>query len=509
MEDLTDVVSTTGGPVQGIVRGGTRQFLAIPYAAPPTGAARWTPPRPPAPWTRPLTAITHGPGCAQNATLHGFAAPSQAENCLYLNVITPARIAEPRPVLVWIHPGGLFCGSSHDYDPTALVTRGNVLAVSFTYRLNLFGFFSHPAINDERHPAGNYGILDQQLALQWVRDNIVHFGGDPGCVTLFGESAGAVSVETHLISPGSRGLFHRAIVQSSNFWSHQRPTLEQAAILGVEFAHAAGCRDSAGALRGLSSQQILTTNAPGVSGSPQMGGRFHVGLMVDGEIVPRQIRDGLGAGQFHRVPVLRGMTRTEHSWFLGLEELGSGRPLTAANYRTRLTALFGDAAADVLAEYPLDQYPSPSSALATVLTDANWITGERDCVQAMSRYVDVFAYQFDVPDTRISTPAVSFPYDSAHTADLQYLFPTFHGATGTVPPLTAAQSTLSAAMITAWASFAATGRPDLSTPSGAPWAPYTSEADTIMRLTSPASPDLFDGLAEQHHYAFWTSLRSP
>lgn len=213
----TNVVVINTGAVRGIVKDGMRMFLGMPYATPPVGNLRWRPPHPHASWTGVRDAVAYGKVCAQNnTTFPGFGFISYTEDCLFVNVVTPVRDngGRKRPVMVWIPGGGLFIGGSTGYDPSALVKDGDVVYVSLNYRLNVFGFFSHPAINSEGHAAGNYGIMDQQLALQWVKQNIAAFGGDPNNVTIFGESAGGISVWANIASPASAGLFHKAIIES-------------------------------------------------------------------------------------------------------------------------------------------------------------------------------------------------------------------------------------------------------------------------------------------------------
>ena len=213
---LTGVVHTVEGDVQGVVTNGVSQFLGIPYAAPPVGELRWRPPQDVAHWTQTRAAIKFGKTCAQ--PVRGiFTVPSTNEDCLFLNVYTadplPAAAAK-RPVMVWFYGGGMYSGESDDYDGSKLVRRGGVVVVTLNYRVGAFGFFSHPAINGEGHPAINYGIMDQQAALKWVQRNIAAFGGDPGNVTIFGQSGGGTGVTSNLQSPLSTGLFHRAIDES-------------------------------------------------------------------------------------------------------------------------------------------------------------------------------------------------------------------------------------------------------------------------------------------------------
>ncbi|MFL6714693.1 MAG: carboxylesterase family protein, partial [Sulfurifustis sp.] len=206
------VVNTENGVVRGAATESVAKFLGIPYAAPPVGELRWQPPHPAAGWTGVRDVTQFAPHCPQAASPFGLA--STTEDCLYLNVYTPAHIdrgqEHRKPVMVWIHGGALVVGQSDDYDPTKFVERGDVVVVTINYRLGALGFLAHPALSAESpdHVSGNYGFLDQQAALQWVRRNIDRFGGDPDNVTIFGESAGGLSTHTQLASPLAHGLFH-------------------------------------------------------------------------------------------------------------------------------------------------------------------------------------------------------------------------------------------------------------------------------------------------------------
>ena len=337
----TKEVPTQCGPVRGFIQNGMRQFLGIPYARAQVGGLRWKPPQPHAGWTKPLDAFEFGPSCAQNARLHGISAPSGSEDGLSLNVFSPVDTeARKLPVMVWIHGGGLFGGTSAGHDPSLLVKLGRTVFVSINYRLNLFGFFAHSALVDEGGPCANYGIMDQQFALRWIQDNIEAFGGDPGCVTIFGESGGATAVLALLVSPLSAGLFHRAIVQSSNIWSRSLITLENAKRVAEAFCKEADCEQSASALRALPVNQILSINRAGPR-FQEIAGKYSVAVIRDGYVIPEQIHDALATGRFNRMPVMRGTNRDEFSWFVGLEELSTGRVLAAEDYIMRLRGLFG------------------------------------------------------------------------------------------------------------------------------------------------------------------------
>src|SRR6516165_7539522 len=242
------VVVTQQGRVGGVEKSDVREFLGIPYAAPPIGDLRWKPPQIHAPWPDVLDATMFRGHCAQRSSATGT--PSTSEDCLFLNVYVPNgaddgahqnRTPHLRAVMVWIHGGNLTIGESDDFDGRTLATIGDVIVVTINYRLGALGFLAHPALTAESpdHASGNYGIMDQQFALQWVQRNIIAFGGDPNKVTIFGQSAGGLSVLSHLASPRAAGLFHRAIVQSGAY-ELAPPTLAVGETQGVLFANAVG-----------------------------------------------------------------------------------------------------------------------------------------------------------------------------------------------------------------------------------------------------------------------------
>jgi para-nitrobenzyl esterase len=210
--DAAPIVMTGSGPVRGVRGPAVDSYQGIPYAQPPTGDLRWRAPRPVRPWTTAIDATTPGPACAQNepGKPAGTTLPGSGEDCLYLNVTTPR--GQRRPVIVWIHGGGNTAGTGSEYDATRMATRGDVVVVTINYRLGVFGFFGYPGLSG----SGAFGLQDQQAALRWVRANAAAFGGDPGNVTVAGESAGGVDICAQLTAPGSAGLFARAILQSGS-----------------------------------------------------------------------------------------------------------------------------------------------------------------------------------------------------------------------------------------------------------------------------------------------------
>src|SRR5579884_1171937 len=213
------VVATDRGPVLGATVLGMHEWLGIPYAAPPVGALRWQPPQLHARWTAVRPATSFGAICPQPAGPFGDA--STNESCLYLNVFAPAHATAGSrlPVMFWIHGGAFISGESNDYIPTALVSHG-VVVVTINYRLGLLGFLAHPALGSD---SGDYGLMDQQFALQWVQRNIAHFGGNPANVTIFGQSAGGLSVMNLLASPTAAALFRGAIIESGAYALHYLP----------------------------------------------------------------------------------------------------------------------------------------------------------------------------------------------------------------------------------------------------------------------------------------------
>ncbi|HEX9489274.1 MAG TPA: carboxylesterase family protein, partial [Stellaceae bacterium] len=238
------VVMTHDGPVKGLSAPTMREFLGIPYAAAPVGDLRWRPPQPHARWSAPRDATHFASHCAQNAS--PFGAASVSEDCLYLNVYTPDDGRDDHPVMVWIHGGALVVGESDDYNPVRMVEQGDVVVVTINYRLGLLGYMAHPALSAEsvEHISGNYGLMDQQFALEWVQRNIGRFGGDRDRVTLFGESAGGLSTLSNVASPRAAGLFQRAIVESGAYALHL-PSLAIAEAQGSAVATSLGCSTAA------------------------------------------------------------------------------------------------------------------------------------------------------------------------------------------------------------------------------------------------------------------------
>lgn len=331
------IVPTDKGRVRGYFsEAGVATFLGIPYAKPPVGNLRWRPPEAPSPWSNTLETKQFSPICAQITTLTVFAGPiNYNEDCLYLNVFTPnTKPNRKLPVLVWIHGGGNFDGEANDYDPTKLVIQGNLVVVTFNYRLGLLGWLAHPALDSEGHQFGNYGLLDQQAVLRWVKSNVASFGGDPDNVTLGGQSAGSYDTSANMVSPLAKGLFHHAILQS--LFGDSKP-LASAREIGKQFATAAGCDSGASVevancLRNLPARTIMN-----IQGTPQDSGALTIiNNISDGTIIPSEgVLAKIKNGEFSRVPVLSGMTHDEFNFgFVAVAEYWSKprAPITTAQY---------------------------------------------------------------------------------------------------------------------------------------------------------------------------------
>ena len=368
------IVTTDNGAVRGLIVPGGYVFRGLPYAAPPTGDLRWRPPRPPADWPGVRDATRFGPSSPQppNPALTG----PTSEDCLYLNVYTPALGSNGEgglPVLVWIHGGRFTMEAGRDYDGTKLAANG-IVVVTINFRHGALGFFAHPALASEPGgPSGNYGLMDQQAALRWVQSSIRPFGGDPHNVTIAGQSSGGLSVLAHLMSRGSRGLFHRAIVHSGvGPWALEQKSLAAAEADGEAFAAKAGCPDqTAECLRRLPVADVVS-NQPGAA----------VPIVVDGVVLEEPVGVALAAGRFARVPILNGSNHDEERLFVeGFHLAVTGavvpvpQPVTAESYQRVIASVLGVPAARataIAAEYPLSVYPSPTVAVSALVSDASF-----------------------------------------------------------------------------------------------------------------------------------------
>jgi para-nitrobenzyl esterase len=356
---------TTNGAVQGItLPDGIRAFRGIPFAAPPVRELRWKPPQPAAKWTGVRPADRFASQCMQ-ARVFGdmmFRNAGISEDCLYLNVWTPANAAPNAnlPVLVYYYGGGFVAGDGSEprYDGTSMAKRG-IVVVTMSYRLGVFGFFSHPELTAEspNHASGNYALMDQTAALRWVRDNIAAFGGDPRQVTIAGESAGSFSVSAQMASPQAKGLFARAIGESGAFFSTTIPTPARAEMEqnGVKFAQSVGA-PSLAELRALSATELLEASSrPGVP-------RFNAN--VDGWFFPKTPAEIFAAGEQAKVPLLAGWNSEESNGRALLRE----EP-TPEKARAVFANLFGPRAADAEKLFPIGTTEEITQSLTDLASD--------------------------------------------------------------------------------------------------------------------------------------------
>jgi para-nitrobenzyl esterase len=409
-----------------------------------------------------------------------------SEDCLYLNVEMPRSASGPLPVMVFVHGGGFTGGTGGLYDPTRIVVRGQVVVVTLNYRLGALGFLAHPGLREPY--SGNFGTGDQQAALRWVRRNIAAFGGDPGNVTLWGESAGAFSTCAQLAAPGAKGLFHKAIVQSGPC-GNALLTRKVAERRGLSTARKLGCADpetAAACLRGkplsdlvgLYEDQVQSIE-PRIAALPW--------LPVTGTpVLPVQPLEALRTAA---VPMIHGGTRDEMRTFVVQRHAG----IDAAGYRRVVKELFGAGLGKrVLTAYPANRYPSPALALATLLGDHGGKMGscsELLADEAAAGRAPVFAYEFSEPVNKIVN---GMPMGVPHGADVRYLFDSFYPGVKPAPHTALADS-----LIDYLTGFARTGSP------GADWPAY--EHSTVLSISANGVAPV--DLSAEHHCDFWARLR--
>jgi para-nitrobenzyl esterase len=504
-----DRVQIDSGVIEGVpgVNPGIRAFKGIPYAAPPVGGLRWREPQPVVPWTGVRKADEFGPRAMQGFIYSDmiFRDKGPSEDCLYLNVWTPAKTAgEKLPVMFWIHGGGFQAGSSSEprQDGDHLASKG-VVVVSINYRMGIFGFLAHPDLTRESgHAAsGNYAIMDQIAALRWVQRNIGAFGGDPGNVTIFGESAGSYSVSFLMTSPPARGLFAKAIGESGSFF-RTRDTdddrldmpLAKAERLGLRFAKTLGA-GSLAELRALPADAILRLQLS--------GGAFKMTAIFDGFVMPADSVAAWRAGRQAHVPLLAGWTADEQR---ASATFGSKRP-TAKSFIAKTRQKYGDRADTVLELYPAgsdDEAVRSAGDLAgdQFIAYSTWRMIE---LQLETGQSPVYRYSFDrkcpVAPGRIinGAPATGLDVGAAHASDIPYAFGDLAYSSGVL--WEPADWKLSEAMETYWSNFARTGNPN--GPGLPEWPQYNREDGyQVQHLDASIST-----APEKHRerYEFWSA----
>jgi len=468
--------AVTGGRVSGVVSSGTASFKGIPFAAPPVGELRWKPPQPVVAWVGVKAAETFAPSCMQDTSfVKLFGAPEAiSEDCLYLNVWTPANSANERlPVMVWIYGGAFLAGmtSIPAYDGGPLAEKGVVL-VSVSYRLGAFGFLAHPELSKESGKgSGNYGLQDQIAGLRWVKENIAKFGGDPNRVTIFGESAGGISVSMLAASPAAKGLFHRAISESGGNFGPARltneggatvPSLTVAERTGQKFLGSLGASDIK------SARAIPAAKIQGVQ-----GGFWPV---FDGDVLPGDQYELYRAKHFNDTPILIGTNSDEGITFVP----GTTQP---AAFEEMIRTGYGAKADVILMANPHATVAESTQSARNIFRDATfaWHTWAWARLQSKQGSGKAYVYYFDH-----RTP--QSPGGAGHAAEIPYVFRTlgkFTGPAGLVGAPRPEDFAMSDLVSSYWVNFAKTGDPN--GPGLPKWPVFTDSAQMVMYFDAKSS----------------------
>jgi para-nitrobenzyl esterase len=469
---LTTTVEVTGGIIEGVEQDGIFSYKGIPFAEPPVGELRWKAPAPVVPWTGVKKADAFGAACMQASGAMGNTSPV-SEDCLYLNVWTPAKtLGEKLPVVLWIYGGGFMGGSTSTamYDGMGFAKKGVVL-VSVAYRVGPFGFFAHPELSRESgRGSGNYGLEDMIAGMKWVRENIDRFGGDPSNVTIFGHSAGGMAVSMLAASPVTKGLFNRAICMSGGSFTPLQtssetstginlgiPTLKFAESTGEEFLEKLGAADIAAA-RALNAEDIQNNR----------GFRMGIGSFrpaADGYIIPDDLFSMYQAGNFNDTPILVGYTSNE----LG-DMFGGGRNVTAAQFESRIKSQYGPQADALLSVYPhsTDAEAARSSKEISRESSFSWNTWIWARLQSRQGKSKAFSYYFDYHAPNAD--------GAGHGSDVPYAFQTLGGGPQGGPK--PEDLTLSDMISSYWAHFARSGDPN--GPGLPEWPAFTEDDQKVM-----------------------------
>jgi len=459
-------VKVQQGMVQGTLENGLTVYKGIPFAAPPVGNLRWKAPQPAAKWEGVKQATKFAPAAFQG----GNPPPGKSEDCLYLNIWTPSKSAKDKiPVLVWIYGGGFSFGSTAEpgYNGEKLAKKGVVL-VSIAYRVGQLGFLAHPELSAENpnQVSGNYGILDQIAALQWIQKNIAAFGGDPKKVTIFGESAGGISVSMLCASPLAKGLFQGAISESGGSFGPTRAktfpgenmkTLKQAEAEGIAYAQKVGV-SSVAELRKMEPDKL-----PMGMG---MGGGWPI---TDGFVIPDDQHRLYEAGKYNDVPVLIGYNSDEGASF--------SREKTPEEYYSGVKARYGKFADDLIKAYPAAENSVPKTARDLARDAAfGWHTWSWARLQSQTGKSKVYLYYFDQhPDYPKDSPRYGF--GSPHGQEVGYVFMNIDASN---PQTTKSDLEISEAMGTYWTNFAKQGNPNGQ---GVPaWPVFSDKNPEVMYL---------------------------
>ena len=461
-----DPVKVQEGRIQGTLENGLTVYKGIPFAAPPVGDLRWKAPQPAVKWDGVKQATKYAPAAFQG----GNPPSGKSEDCLYLNIWTPAKSAKDKiPVLVWIYGGGFSFGSTAEpgYNGEKLAKKG-VMLVSIAYRVGQLGFLAHPELSSENqnHVSGNYGILDQIAGLKWIQKNIAAFGGDPKKVTIFGESAGGISVSMLCASPLAKGLFQGAISESGGSFGPTRAktfpgenmkTLKQAEADGIAYAQKVGVSSIA---------ELRKMEADKLPMGMGMGGGWPI---TDGVVIPDDQHKLYEAGKYNDVPVLIGYNSDEGASF--------SREKTPEEYFAGVKARYGKFADDLIKAYPAAENSVPKTARDLARDAAfGWHTWSWARLQSQTGKSKVFLYYFDQhPDFPKESPR--YGYGSPHGQEVGYVFMNLDTSN---PQTTKSDLEISEAMGTYWTNFAKYGDPNGS---GVPiWPAFSDKTPDVMYL---------------------------
>lgn len=497
--DERAIVRTSRGALAGRrLSGGVTAFKGIRYAEPPVGALRWLPPVAVAPWRDVRPAMEAGPACVQASSapgsIYAWQLTRTSEDCLFLNVWQPSReaAAANAPVMVWVHGGSLRTGDSASamYDGAALARHG-VVVVTLNYRLGVLGYLAHPQLSEEsaHGSSGNYGLLDQIEALRWVRENIAGFGGDPGNVTLFGESAGALSVIELMTSPLARGLFQKAIVQSGYLVSN--PELNRSRF-GLPSAHAIG----EWLVRELGAADVAALRAMDVVSLVERAAAagFDPQATIDGWVLPQQILECFDRGGQAPVPLIAGFNEGEIRALRPI--FVPALPQSAADYEKRVRGIYADLAPAYLARYPAADVEESALAAAR---DAFYGWSSERLARDQGRlglpaYLYYFSHRYPAQE--------ALHLEAFHASELPYVFGRIGATEGWPqywprPPDEPREHALSEAIMGYFASFARDGTP--AAPAEAPWRPYREDR-AFMEFRGSPQPKrhLLPGMFELH-----------
>lgn len=500
-------VSTRSGPVCGVTAAGQTSYLDIPFAAPPLGKLRWTAPQPVRPWTTTYQATVRAPGCLAPGVAAGTVQSGTSEDCLYLEVQEPAGVhaGQRLPVMFEIHGGG-FLGEARDDDGSNFVAKGPAVYVYAAYRLGIMGFLADASLGPH---SGDFGLQDQQAALRWVKDDIASFGGDPGNVTVFGESAGGASVCDQIASPTARGLFQRGISISGyyNFdvntiwWpadcKSKLLTEDQAQQLGAKFTAKVGCANTADVAACLRAEPAATLVEDGGQFlDPSSGGA--IGPIVNGTTLTMSASQAFALGRVNHVKVIIGVGRDEFNGGIYANLPGHTTIAeTTAQYEQLVRQQFGKLASTVLRLYPVQRYPSPFVAYRTVMADAASVCPSLESYGELAKDVPVYAYEDDDADS----PGQTLPLGANHSAVNRLA----HDAPASLDPN---QLALQDQVLAQWTAFARDGDP---TAAGTPsWTLFAAPGEPVMSLQAGGDSTLIPAgsIAARHECGFWDAANS-